>query len=169
MKSAGSERLASETAAPAWHSSPLPHVLAETGSSDSGLSSAEAENRLRQYGPNRPRPPKRRGDLVRFVLQFHNVLIYVLLGSAAVTAAMQHWVDTGVILGVVIINALIGFLQEGKAERALDAIRNMLSLQATVVRDGRRQAVPAESLVPGDVVWVEFGRQGARRRAPDGG
>ncbi len=70
---------------------------------------------------------------------------------------MQHWVDTGVILGVVIINALIGFLQEGKAERALDAIRNMLSLHASVLRDGHRQAVPAESLVPGDVVWVESG------------
>ena len=157
MKNADSEHLASDTAAPSWHSLPLPDVLAETGSSDRGLSSAEAENRLRQYGPNRLRPPKRRGAFVRFVLQFHNVLIYVLLASAAITAAMQHWVDTGVILGVVIINALIGFLQEGKAERALDAIRDMLSLHASVLRDGHRQAVPAESLVPGDVVWVESG------------
>ena len=132
-------------------------MLAETESSERGLSSAEAEDRLRRYGPNRPRPPKRRGALVSFLLQFHNVLIYVLLASAAVTAAMQHWVDTAVILGVVIINALIGFLQEGKAERALDAIRNMLSLNASVLRDGRRQAVAAESLVPGDLVWVESG------------
>ncbi len=81
----------------------------------------------------------------------------MLLASAAVTAAMRHWVDTAVILGVVIINAVIGFLQEGKAERALDAIRNMLSLNASVLRDGHRQAVAAELLVPGDVVWVESG------------
>ena len=70
---------------------------------------------------------------------------------------MQHWVDTAVIVGVVLINALIGFLQEGRAERALDAIRQMLSLQASTLRDGRRVAVPAEALVPGDVVFVESG------------
>jgi magnesium-transporting ATPase (P-type) len=135
----------------------LAEAFAATESSDRGLSASEAADRLRRYGPNRPRPPKRRSAFVSFLLQFHNVLIYVLLASAAVTAAMQHWVDTAVILGVVIINALIGFLQEGKAERALDAIRNMLSLHASVLRDGHRQAVAAESLVPGDVVWVESG------------
>ena len=81
----------------------------------------------------------------------------MLLASAAVTAAMQHWVDTAVIVGVVVINALIGFLQEGKAEKALDAIRKMLSLQANALRDGRRQAVSAETLVPGDVVFIESG------------
>src|SRR5512144_590783 len=156
MKNAGSEGLASARTT-SWHSLPLSEVLAETVSSDRGLTAAEAESRLQRYGPNRPRPPKRRSALVSFLLQFHNVLIYVLLGSAAVTAAMQHWVDTAVILGVVVINALIGFLQEGKAERALDAIRKMLSLHASVLRDGHRQAVAAESLVPGDVVWVESG------------
>ncbi|MGE5779180.1 MAG: HAD-IC family P-type ATPase, partial [Hyphomicrobiales bacterium] len=156
MKNAGSEGLASARTT-SWHSLPLSEVLAETVSSDRGLTAAEAESRLRRYGPNRPRPPKRRSALVSFLLQFHNVLIYVLLGSAAITAAMQHWVDTAVILGVVIVNALIGFLQEGKAERALDAIREMLSLQASVFRDGHRQVIAAESLVPGDVVWVESG------------
>ena len=156
MKNAGSEGLASARTT-SWHSLPLSDVLAETVSSDRGLTAAEAESRLRRYGPNRPRPPKRRSALVSFLLQFHNVLIYVLLGSAAITAAMQHWVDTAVILGVVIVNALIGFLQEGKAERALDAIREMLSLQASVLRDGHRQVIAAESLVPGDVVWVESG------------
>ena len=91
------------------------------------------------------------------MLQFHNVLIYVLLGSAAVTAALQHWVDTGVILGVVIINAVIGFVQEGKAEKAIDAIRKMLSLNAVVVRDGRRREVSAEALVSGDIVVLVSG------------
>jgi magnesium-transporting ATPase (P-type) len=157
MNDPRSERLAPAKEAPLWHSLPISNVLAETRSSDRGLSAAEAEDRLQRYGPNRPRPPKRRSALVSFLLQFHNVLIYVLLASAAITAAMQHWVDTAVILGVVIINALIGFLQEGKAERALDAIRKMLSLHASVLRDGHRQAVAAESLVPGDLVWVESG------------
>jgi magnesium-transporting ATPase (P-type) len=152
-----SEPLVSAGVTPPWHSMTVAEVLAATGSSDRGLSTSEAEDRRRLYGPNRPRPPKRRSAFVSFLLQFHNVLIYVLLASAAITAAMQHWVDTAVILGVVIINALIGFLQEGKAERALDAIRKMLSLHASVLRDGRRQAVAAESLVPGDLVWVESG------------
>jgi magnesium-transporting ATPase (P-type) len=159
LNDARSERLASASKTPPWHSLSLAEVFAATESSDRGLSSAEVADRLRRYGPNRPRPPKRRSAFVSFLLQFHNVLIYVLLASAAVTAAMQHWVDMAVILGVVIINALIGFLQEGKAERALDAIRNMLSLNASVLRDGHRQAIAAESLVPGDVVWVESGNK----------
>jgi magnesium-transporting ATPase (P-type) len=157
MNDAPSERLASARTTPQWHSLRISEVLAETGSDDHGLTTAEAENRLQRYGPNRLQPPKRRTALVRLLLQFHNILIYVLLASAAVTAAMQHWVDTAVILGVVVINAVIGFLQEGKAERALDSIRKMLSLQASVLRDGRRQTLAAEWLVPGDLVWVESG------------
>jgi len=85
------------------------------------------------------------------------VLIYVLLAAALVTAALGHWVDTGVIVGVVVINALVGFLQEGKAEQALAAIRRMLSLKATVLRDGHPHVLPAEELVPGDVVLVQSG------------
>jgi magnesium-transporting ATPase (P-type) len=91
------------------------------------------------------------------LLQFHNVLIYVLLGAAGVTAALGHGVDTAVILGVVVINALIGFIQEGKAEKSLDAIRNMLSLHAMVMRDGRRSEIAAEELVPGDIVLLASG------------
>jgi magnesium-transporting ATPase (P-type) len=94
---------------------------------------------------------------MRLLYQFHNVLIYVLLIAAVVTAALAHWVDTGVILGVVVINALIGFVQEGKAERALDAIRSMLSHQASVRRDGKLIAIAAEQLVPGDVVILQSG------------
>ena len=88
---------------------------------------------------------------------FDNVLIYVLLGAATVTAALAHWVDTAVILGVVVVNAVLGFVQEGKAERALDAIRNMLSPQAIAVRGGQRLTVPAEELVPGDLVFLQSG------------
>lgn len=94
---------------------------------------------------------------MRFLLQFHSVLIYVLLAAGAITALLGKWVDSGVIFGVVLINALIGFVQEGKAEQALAAIREMLSLEASVVRNGRRRKVPADDLVPGDVVVLQSG------------
>lgn len=95
--------------------------------------------------------------MLRFLAHFNNVLIYVLIASAAVTAALQHWVDTGVILAVVVVNAAIGYLQEGRAEQAMDAIRGMLAPHSAVLRDGRRQSVDADRLVPGDVVLVEAG------------
>lgn len=141
----------------AWHTQATEDTLQRLHTDARGLSDAEAARRLRETGPNRLRPPKRRSPVVRLLLQFHNILIYVLLASAAITAVMQHWVDTAVILGVVVINAVIGFLQEGKAEKALDAIRRMLSPQASVLRDGRRQSIAAEALVPGDIVDLESG------------
>jgi cation transport ATPase len=98
-----------------------------------------------------------RGPLKRFFSQFHNVLIYVLLVAAGVTAAIDHWTDSGVIVGVVLINALIGFIQEGKAEKSLDAIRNMLTSQAMVRRESKAFLLPAEQLVPGDIVSLESG------------
>lgn len=142
---------------PIWHAAELEETLTTQQVTAAGLSAAEASRRLAEYGPNRLTPPKKRGPLVRFLLQFHNVLIYVLLGAAGVTAALGHGVDTAVILGVVFINALIGFLQEGKAEKSLDAIRNMLSLHAMVMREGRRIEIAAEELVPGDLVLLASG------------
>ena len=100
---------------------------------------------------------RRRGPLLRFLSQFHNVLIYVLLGAAVVTGALQHWVDTGVILAVVLANAVIGFIQEGKAEAAMAAIRGMLAPRAAVLRDGARVTVDGADLVPGDIVLLEAG------------
>ena len=141
----------------AWHALAVGAVLGEVGGGECGLSAQEAESRLRTFGPNRLPAARRQGPLVRFALQFHNILIYVLLGSAVITAAMAHWVDTAVIAGVVVVNAIIGFLQEGRAERALDAIRDMLSPQAMVLRDGERRLLEADALVPGDVVLFESG------------
>jgi magnesium-transporting ATPase (P-type) len=132
-------------------------VLHALGTVESGLSAAEAARRLERHGPNRLSERKRRGPLLRFLLQFHNVLIYVLLVAAAVTAALGQWVDTGVIVGVVVINAIVGFIQEGKAEQALAAIRRMLSLRSRVLRDGRPVTIPAEEIVPGDVVLIQSG------------
>ncbi|HET9701672.1 MAG TPA: cation-transporting P-type ATPase, partial [Burkholderiales bacterium] len=122
-----------------WHHLTAQAALEALASTRQGLTDEEAKSRLERHGPNLLPTQKRRGPLLRFLLQFHNVLIYVLLASAVVTAWLGEWVDAGVILGVVLINAVIGFLQEGKAERALDAIRNMLSLNAQVLRAGRRR------------------------------
>ncbi|MGC9455890.1 MAG: cation-transporting P-type ATPase [Halothiobacillaceae bacterium] len=141
----------------AWHAEKPEAVLEAVRSDARGLSSEEAERRFGEHGPNTLTPPHRKGPLERFLLQFHNVLIYALIAAAIVTALLGHLLDTGVILGVVVINAIIGFIQEGKAEKALDAIRGMLSLKAVVLREGRRQEIDAERLVPGDVVIVQSG------------
>ena len=140
-----------------WHALKAKRVMERLASSADGLSAADAAARLERYGPNRLPEAKRRGPLARFLSQFHNVLIYVLLVAGVVTAALQHWLDAGVIFGVVVINALIGFIQEGKAEDALRAIREMLSPRALAIRDGRRVDVEADSLVPGDVVVLQPG------------
>jgi len=140
-----------------WHAHDSETIFQKVSSSAEGLSQQNAQHHLQQYGPNRLRPAKKKTPLARFFAQFHNVLIYVLLGSGCVTALLGHWVDSGVIFGVVVINAIIGFIQEGKAEKALDAIRNMLSQQAMVKRDGNFISLPADQLVPGDVVLLQSG------------
>jgi calcium-translocating P-type ATPase len=131
--------------------------LAALKAGQAGLTTPEAAERLARHGPNRLPEVRGRGPLLRFLLQFHNVLIYVLLGAAAVTGALQHWVDTGVILAVVVANAVIGFIQEGKAEAAMAAIRNMLAPRAAVLRDGKRVTVDGADLVSGDIVLLEAG------------
>jgi magnesium-transporting ATPase (P-type) len=146
---------------PAWHAlddAQLAQALGLPAADQAGgLSGAEAGRRLARFGPNRLPQQARRSAWVRFLLQFHNVLLYVMMAAAVVTAALGHWVDTGVLLAAVVINAVIGFIQEGKAEAALDAIRDMLSPRATVVRDGRRQEIDASELVPGDRVLLASG------------
>ncbi|MGE6696641.1 cation-transporting P-type ATPase [Hyphomonas sp. NPDC076900] len=122
-----------------------------------GLTDEEAALRLEKYGPNRLPAPKGRHPVLRFLSHFHNVLIYVLIGAGLVTALLQHWIDTAVIFAVVIVNALIGYIQEGRAEQAMAAIRNMLSPHASVLRGGHRLTVEGEALVPGDIVLLEAG------------
>ncbi|MGD2124990.1 MAG: cation-transporting P-type ATPase [Desulfobacteraceae bacterium] len=140
-----------------WHAMEVDAVFGEVASQAEGLTAEEAERRLAEYGPNLLRPAKKRSPWMLLLAQFKNVLIYVLLISAWVTALIGHWVDAAVIAGVVIINAIIGFIQEGKAEKALEAIRDLLSPRATTMRDGKRISLPAEELVPGDVVFVQSG------------
>jgi magnesium-transporting ATPase (P-type) len=94
---------------PLWHALAIDEVLSKLVTSQQGLSGVQAGERLRDYGLNSLPPPPRRSQLIRFLLQFHDVLIYVLLGAALITALLADWVDAGVILAVVVINAVIGF------------------------------------------------------------
>jgi magnesium-transporting ATPase (P-type) len=132
-------------------------TLANTDSAADGISSADAAARLQQYGENAlPQKPGKPAWL-RFLAHFNDVLIYVLLAAALLTAVMAHWVDTLVILGVAVINALIGHIQESNAEKSLQSIRNMLSSEAVVVRQGNHETIPTTSLVPGDIVVIRAG------------
>jgi calcium-translocating P-type ATPase len=139
------------------HNQSADDCLAAFNSCKDGLTAGEAARRLVEHGPNKLPEASARGPLRRLMAQFHNVLIYVLLGAALVTGTLQHWVDTGVILAVVLANAVIGFIQEGKAEAAMAAIRGMLAPHAAVIRDGARLTVDGVALVPGDVVLMEAG------------
>ena len=140
-----------------WHDRSFESVLSELNATPGGLSHNEALARLKRYGPNRLPQPPRSSAFMRFLTQFHNILIYVLLGSAVITLALGHLADTAVILAVVIANAIIGFVQEGKAEKAMDAIRRMLAPHASVLRGGERHTVDGANLVPGDIVLLEAG------------
>lgn len=151
------------TAGPDLHCLEKPHALTGAAVLDrlktgrDGLSSEDAAQRLASVGPNRLPAPSKESLFKRFFKHFNDLLIYILLVAALVTASLGHWIDTGVILGVVVVNAIIGFIQEGKAEEALEGIRKMLSLHAHVRRDGAWEEVGAETLVPGDVVRLRSG------------
>ena len=144
-------------AAPPWHALDADAVLAALQATAAGLPPDEAQARLLRHGRNELPPPRRRPAWLRFVRQFNNVLIYVLLVAGAITVALGELTDAGVIFGVVLVNAVIGFIQEGKAERALEAVRAMLARTATVLRGGQRQEIDPALLVPGDVVVLDAG------------
>ena len=141
----------------AWHAVSAAEALAALGSDVNGLSDTEARQRLDAHGANRLPEQRSEGPLQRLVAQFRNPLIYTLLAAAAISVGIGHGTDAMVIAAVVLVNALIGFVQEGRAERALAAIRDLVQPQASVRRDGRRQTIPAEAVVPGDVVLLEAG------------
>lgn len=143
---------------PPWHASPeeetlrLLHVRKEEG-----LAETEALRRLAQYGLNQMPAGKRTPRWLGFLLQFHQPLIYILLAATTVSAILGEWVDASVIFGVVLVNAVIGYLQETKAEKAIAALARMVVTQATVCRSGEIQRIPSQELVPGDIVLLQSG------------
>jgi cation-transporting P-type ATPase F len=122
-----------------------------------GLSEAEAALRLDRFGPNEMTARKRTSAFVRFFLQFHQPLIYILLAATVITLFLREWIDAAVIFGVVLVNSLIGFLQESKATKAIDALAKMVLTETTVRRGGRKLRLPSGQLVPGDVVLLQSG------------
>ena len=142
----------------AWHALPADEVLTRLEvSAEAGLSADEVARRRHQYGPNKLTPRRGRGPFMTFLLQFHQPLIYILIFAGIITAGLSEWVDSGVIFAVVLVNAIVGFVQEYRAARAIESLAQTMTAEATVVRDGRKQRLPAEDLVPGDIVLLGSG------------
>ncbi|GAA5506024.1 cation-transporting P-type ATPase [Novipirellula caenicola] len=141
-----------------WHRTPADEVV-ELLKSDSnrGLDRFEIEARQREYGPNSLPARSGPGPLVRFLIQFHQPLLYILLIAAVITALLDEWVDASVIFGVVLVNAIIGYLQESKAAKALEALARTTLTEARVIRSGETRNIPSTELVPGDVVLLQSG------------
>jgi Ca2+-transporting ATPase len=141
-----------------WHHLPASEV-AELLDSDlaHGLKADEVRRRRETFGANLLTPKAGMPAWLRFLLQFHQPLIYILIASGVITAFLQEWVDSGVIFGVVLVNAVIGYIQESKAEDAIAALARMAASSTTVLRDGVKQPLPAAELVPGDVVLLAPG------------
>ena len=141
-----------------WHAISASEVVEQLATSvEKELKAAEAGNRLKKYGPNQLPEGEKRGPFTRFLAQFNNILVYVLLGAGFTKLMLSLWVDAAIIFAVVVLNALLGFIQEGRAEKALDSIRSMLSTEARTARDGETRLIPADQLVPGDIVLLESG------------
>jgi cation-transporting P-type ATPase F len=141
-----------------WHSLAENDVRTISDSpAETGLTDAEAAERRKQFGPNALTQKKGTSPLVMFLLQFNQPLIYILIIAGAMTAFLREWVDSSVIFGVVLINAIIGFLQESKARKAIESLAKSMTSEATVVRNGKKQRVKASDLTPGDLVLLQSG------------
>lgn len=141
-----------------WYSLPVPEVAQRLESNlETGLSLAEVEGRHTRFGPNQLVGKPGKSAWMRFLLQFNQPLLYILLAAGIVTAFLQEWVDSGVIFAVTIINAIIGFVQESKAENAIAALAASVNTEATVLREGQTMRIPSNQVVPGDLVWLAAG------------
>ncbi len=140
-----------------WHAQPETHLFEALRTSRTGLSRAEAAQRLVEHGPNALPAAARLHPVLRFLRHFHSALIYFLLAGATAASLLGHVIDGAVIVVVVLVNAIVGFVQEGRAEQALDAIRDMIAPHAVALREGLRTSVGVADLVPGDIVQLEAG------------
>lgn len=141
-----------------WYQLSIKRVFETLGSSSAGLTSSEAKVRLEKYGYNELEV-KKRSPLIQFLLQFHNPLLYILIFAAIVCIFLGKFMDMGVIIAVVLGTVIIGFIQEGKAEASLEALKKMMVPECTVLRDGEKRIIPARELVPGDLVLLESGNR----------
>lgn len=141
-----------------WHSIKSDEII-ELFESDavSGLGPLSIKHRKEFFGKNLLKEKKQDSKLKKFIMQFHNALIYILLGASLVTAILQEWIDSGVIFFVVIINVIIGYIQEVKAQEAIESLKKMMTTEAVVVRDGKKIKISSIDLVPGDIVLLESG------------
>jgi Ca2+-transporting ATPase len=141
-----------------WHYLPAEEVVdLLDGDREHGLDLFEVQHRREQFGFNVLTTKKGRGPLLRFLFQFHQPLVYILLAAALITLLLQEWVDAGVILGVVLVNSLIGFLQESKAVKAMEALARTMVTEATVLRSGEKKRISSAEVVPGDIVLLQSG------------
>ncbi len=140
-----------------WHSLKIDEVLQALGSRTSGLTEAEAKARLLKYGHNELKAKKKPSPVLLFLRQFLSPLIYVLITAVIISFIVQHYIDAVVILGVLLLNASVGFMQESRAERAMEALLQMAAPRAKVRRDGVLKQIPAREVVPGDIVLIETG------------
>ncbi len=122
-----------------------------------GLTVQEAKNRLQQFGENEIKQSKQINPLKIFLAQFHNFVVYILLAALAISFALGESVDAIVIATIIVLNSVFGFVQEFKAEKSIEALKNMASPRANVIRDGKEQSVDAKELVPGDVIKLQTG------------
>jgi Ca2+-transporting ATPase len=144
----------------AWHTLDVESVINKLKTDPiQGLSGEEYLERVKQFGRNELTSVAQQSLLVKFLLQFHQPLVYILITAALVTWFLDEWIDSLVILGVVLVNAIVGFLQEYRAQQAIDALARSLSILALVSRSGHRSRIPAAELVPGDVVHLQSGDQ----------
>ncbi|HOV81679.1 MAG TPA: HAD-IC family P-type ATPase [Methanothrix sp.] len=140
-----------------WHSMTPDEVLASLRSGHSGLDSSDAAQRLAEHGPNQLESPSKPSPLRIFLSKFKDYMVLVLIFAAIVSYIAGEGTNSLVILGIVVLVAIIGFVQEYKAERAMEALREMVAPEADVMRDGRMSTIPAAELVPGDIVFLEAG------------
>lgn len=141
-----------------WHQKETKDILDDLQSSPKGLSSEEAQKRLLEYGPNELKEKEKRTLFMMFLDQFKDFMILILIGAAIISGIIGEPADTIAIIVIVVLNAVIGFIQEYRAEKAMAALKKMAAQIATVIRDGKPGNIPAVEIVPGDIVLLEAGK-----------
>lgn len=151
--------ISKDTLNQAWHAMPAENILRDLETSVDGLSTSEAQSRLDKFGLNRIAEEEKTPVLITIVHQFANPIIYILLISGIVTIILRDFLDAAVIFAVVVLNAIIGFTQEYKAEESIRSLKKLLAIRTFIIRDGVEQEIGAELIVPGDIVSLQSGQK----------